>query len=84
MFNKTSKYEAELDESLMSFISSSLGYIESTYTWNRSLLIDNTPSIYLNVEMKVTANVELMKPDMLSASYGRFGGQQPGLKTARS
>jgi hypothetical protein len=29
MFNKTSKYDAEVDGSVVSFISSSLGYIES-------------------------------------------------------
>jgi hypothetical protein len=55
MFNKTSKYEAEVDDSMVSFISSSLGYIESTYEWDRSLLMDKTLSIYLNVELKATA-----------------------------
>jgi hypothetical protein len=34
MFSKTSKYEAEVDDSVVSSISSSLGYIESTYEWN--------------------------------------------------
>jgi hypothetical protein len=55
MFIKTSKYEAEVDDSVVSLISSSLGYIESTYKWNWSLLIDKTSSIYLNVELKATA-----------------------------
>jgi hypothetical protein len=55
MFSKTSKYEAEVDDSVVSLISSSLGYIESTYEWNCSLLIDKTSSIYLNVESKATA-----------------------------
>ena len=49
MFSKTSKYEAEKDDSVVSSISSSLGYIESTYEWNWSLLIDRTSSIYFNV-----------------------------------
>jgi hypothetical protein len=55
MFNKTSKYEAEVDDSVVSFISSSLGYIESTHEWNRSLLMDETSLIYLNVELKAKA-----------------------------
>jgi hypothetical protein len=55
MFSKTSKYEAEVDDFVVSLISSSLGYIESTYEWNWSLLIDRTSSIYLNVELKATA-----------------------------
>jgi hypothetical protein len=50
MFNKTSKYEAEVDYSVVYFISSSLRYIESIYEWNRSLLMDKTSLIYLNVE----------------------------------
>jgi hypothetical protein len=40
MFNKISKYKAEVDDSVVSLISSSLGYMESTYGWNGSLLID--------------------------------------------
>jgi hypothetical protein len=31
MFNRTTKYEAEVNDSVVSFISSSLGYTESTY-----------------------------------------------------
>jgi hypothetical protein len=38
MFRKTLKYEAEVDDSVVSFISNALGYIESTYEWNWSLL----------------------------------------------
>jgi hypothetical protein len=55
IFNKTSKYEAEVDDYVVSFISSSLGYTESTYEWNRSLLIDKTSSMYLSFELKATA-----------------------------
>jgi hypothetical protein len=32
--NNTSKYEADVEHSVVSLISSSLGYIESTYEWN--------------------------------------------------
>jgi hypothetical protein len=45
MFHKTSENDAEVDNSVVSFISSSLGYIESTYDWNRSLLMDKWHSI---------------------------------------
>jgi hypothetical protein len=55
MFNKTSKYGAEVDDSVVPLISSSVGYMESTYEWNWSLLIDKTSSMYLNVELKATA-----------------------------
>ena len=41
MFNKVSKYEADMEDSVMSFISSSLRYIESTFEWKSLLLIDN-------------------------------------------
>jgi hypothetical protein len=34
MFNKTSKDEAGKDDSVVSFIWSSLGYTESIYEWN--------------------------------------------------
>jgi hypothetical protein len=54
MFNKTSKYKAEVDDFVEFFISSSLGYIESTYEWNRSLLMDKI-SIYVTVELRATA-----------------------------
>jgi hypothetical protein len=50
-----SKYEADVEHSVMSWISSSLGYVESTYQWN-SLLIDKTSLIYRNVESKATAS----------------------------
>ena len=43
MFNKISKYEADMEDSVMSFISSSLGYIESTYEWKKE-----SNQIYLN------------------------------------
>ena len=56
MFSKTSKYEADIDDSVVSLISSSLGYMELTYELNRSLLIDRTSSIYLNVWLKDTAS----------------------------
>jgi hypothetical protein len=65
MFNKTSKYEAEVDNSVVSLISTSLGYIESTNEWNWLLLIDKTLLMYLNVELKVTARG-------LFFSYRRF------------
>jgi hypothetical protein len=55
MSNKTSKYEAEVDDSVVSLISSSLGYIESTYEWNWLFLINKTSSMYLNVKLKTTA-----------------------------
>jgi hypothetical protein len=55
MFNKASKYEAEVDGSVVSLISSSLGYLELTFEWNCLLLIDKTSSMYLNVELKATA-----------------------------
>jgi hypothetical protein len=45
MFNKTSKYEAEVDDSVVSLISSSLGYTESTYEWNWSY--NNSGNHYL-------------------------------------
>jgi hypothetical protein len=54
-FNNISKYKADVEHSVVSFISSSLGYIESTYVWNWLLLIDKTLSIYQNVELKATA-----------------------------
>jgi hypothetical protein len=44
-----------MEHSVVSFISSSLGYIESTYVWNWLLLKDKTSSIYRNVELKATA-----------------------------
>jgi hypothetical protein len=54
IFNKIS-YEAEVDDSVVSLILSSLGYMESTYEWNCSLLIDKASSMYQNVELKTTA-----------------------------
>jgi hypothetical protein len=45
-FNNTSKYEADVEHSVVSLISSSLGYIKSTYEWNWLSLIDKTLSIY--------------------------------------
>jgi hypothetical protein len=47
-------YEADVDLSVVCSISSSLGYIESTYVWNWLLLIDKTSSIYRNIELKAT------------------------------
>jgi hypothetical protein len=55
MLNKTSKYEAEVEDCVVTLISCAFGYTESTYEWNWYLLIDKTSSIYLNVELKVTA-----------------------------
>jgi hypothetical protein len=55
IFSKVSKYEAEADNSMVSFIWSSLGFMESKYEWKCSLFIDETSSIYLNVELKATA-----------------------------
>jgi hypothetical protein len=55
MFNNASKYEAKVDDSVVSFISSSLGYIESTYEWNWWLLIDKTSSMYPSVELQAIA-----------------------------
>jgi hypothetical protein len=52
------KYEAEVDDSVVSLISSSLGYIESAYELNCSLLIDKTMSMHvhlLNFELKAIA-----------------------------
>ena len=46
MFNKISKYEADMEDSVVSFNSSSLGYIESTYEWKLLLLIDKPSLIY--------------------------------------
>jgi hypothetical protein len=34
MFSKTIKYEAEVDDFVVSLTSGLLGYIESTYEWN--------------------------------------------------
>jgi hypothetical protein len=42
IFYRMSKYKAEIDASVVSLISSSLGYMESTYGWNCSFLIDKT------------------------------------------
>jgi hypothetical protein len=55
MFNTTPKYEAEVDDSVVSLVSNSLGYIESTYERKGLLLIDKILSICLNVELKATA-----------------------------
>ena len=44
-FNNTSKYEADVEHSVVSLISNSFGYIESTYEWNWSLLIDKTSEL---------------------------------------
>jgi hypothetical protein len=52
IFNRISKYEAEVDGSVVSLISNSPGHMESTHEWNSSLLIDKTLSIYLNVELQ--------------------------------
>jgi hypothetical protein len=54
IFNKTFKYEAEVDNSVVYWISSFLGYIESIYEWNVLLLIKKTSLIDLNVELKAT------------------------------
>jgi hypothetical protein len=53
-FNNTSKYEADVELSVVSLISSLLGYIKSTYEWNLLLLIDKTSSIYRNVALRAT------------------------------
>ena len=57
MFNNISKYEEDTEDSVVSFIASSLGYIESTYEWKSSLLIDKMSSVYRNVELKATGRV---------------------------
>jgi hypothetical protein len=41
-----------IEHSVVSFISSSLGYVESTCEWNRLLLIKNTSTLHRNVELK--------------------------------
>jgi hypothetical protein len=53
-FHSISKYEADVEHSVVSLISSSLGYIESTYEWNWLLLTEKM-SIYRNVELKYKA-----------------------------
>jgi hypothetical protein len=54
-FNNTSKYETDVEDFVVSLISSSFGYIESTWDWNWLMLIDKMSSIYRNVELKATA-----------------------------
>ena len=55
LLNKISKFQAEMKDSLLSFISSSLGCIESTYEWKLLLLMDNTSTTYWNVILNNTA-----------------------------
>jgi hypothetical protein len=52
VFNKISKYEAEIEDSVVSLISSSTGYMELAYEINGNACCS---LIYLNVALKSTA-----------------------------